>query len=75
VFMWQTILCRMLQGHSRHIYPYTEWSKSLCAPDENSACSINPHTVDDLKMVITEYIKNVERAILNTVFENSSACQ
>ena len=26
---------------------------------------------DDLKMTITEYIRNVDRAILNTVFENT----
>jgi hypothetical protein len=31
----------------------------------------NPHTTDDLKMAITEYIRNVDRAILNTVFENT----
>jgi hypothetical protein len=34
-----------------------------------------PNKIDDLKMTITEYIRNVDRAILNTVFENSSACQ
>jgi len=28
-------------------------------------------TIDDLKMAITEYIRNVDRAILNTVFENT----
>jgi hypothetical protein len=28
-------------------------------------------TTDDLKMAITEYIRNVDRAILNTVFENT----
>jgi hypothetical protein len=33
--------------------------------------SNNPHAIDDLKMVITEYIRNVDRAILNTVFENT----
>jgi hypothetical protein len=33
--------------------------------------SNNPHTIDDLKMAITEYIRNVDRAILNTVFENT----
>jgi len=44
----------------------TECSKSLCAPDDH-----NPHTIDDLKMAITEYIRNVDRAILNTVFENT----
>jgi len=31
----------------------------------------NPHTIDDLKMAITEYIRNVGRVILNTVFENT----
>ena len=31
----------------------------------------SPHTTDDLKMAITEYIRNVDRAILNTVFENT----
>jgi hypothetical protein len=31
----------------------------------------NPHTIDNLKMAITEYIRNVDRAILNTVFENT----
>ena len=28
----------------------------------------NPHTIDELKMAITRYIQNVDRAILNTVF-------
>jgi len=31
----------------------------------------NPHTTDDLKMAITKYVRNVDRAILNTVFENT----
>ena len=30
-----------------------------------------PHIIDDLKMAITEYVRNVDRAILNTVFENT----
>jgi hypothetical protein len=33
-----------------------------------------PHTIDDLKMAITEYIRYVDRAILNTVFENTVRC-
>jgi hypothetical protein len=33
--------------------------------------TITVHTIDELKMVITEYIRNVDRAILNTVFENT----
>jgi hypothetical protein len=41
---------------------------------KNSVCSNNPHTIDDLKMAITEYIRNVDRAILNTVFENTDWC-
>jgi len=32
---------------------------------------ITVHTIDELKMAITEYIRNVDRAILNTVFENT----
>jgi predicted transcriptional regulator len=31
----------------------------------------NPHTIDELKTAITEYIRNVDRAVLNTVFENA----
>jgi hypothetical protein len=27
-----------------------------------------PRAIDDLKMAITEYIRNVDRAVLNTVF-------
>jgi hypothetical protein len=38
---------------------------------KNSVYSNNPHTIDDLKMAITEYIRNVDLAILNTVFENT----
>jgi hypothetical protein len=52
--------------------------KSLCAPDDflwgamkNSVYSNIPHTIDDLKMAITEYVRDVDRAILNTVFENT----
>jgi hypothetical protein len=45
---------------------YTGCSKGLCAPDD-----YDPHTIDDLKMAITEYIRNVDRAILNTVLENT----
>jgi len=44
----------------------TGCTKSLCAPDD-----CNCHEIDDLKMAITEYIRNVDRAILNTVFENT----
>ena len=29
------------------------------------------YTTDELKMAITEYIRNVDRAMLNTVFENT----
>jgi hypothetical protein len=33
--------------------------------------SNNLHTIDDLKMAITEYIRNADRVLLNTVFENT----
>jgi hypothetical protein len=56
----------------------TDWSKSLCAPGDystnNSVHSNNPQTVYDLKMVIAQYIRNADRAILNTVFENRVRC-
>jgi hypothetical protein len=38
---------------------------------KNSVYSKNPDTIDELKMAITEYIRNVDSAILNTVFENT----
>jgi hypothetical protein len=37
----------------------------------SSVHSNNSHTTDDLKKAITEYILNADRAILNTVFENT----
>jgi hypothetical protein len=53
-------------------------SQDLSLPDfflwgamKNSVYMNNPHTIDDLKMAITEYIENVDRAILNMVFENT----
>jgi hypothetical protein len=60
-------------GGTTSVQQYTGWSKSLCAPDDYSTFlySNNPHTIDDLKLAITEYIRNVDRAILNTVFENT----
>jgi len=52
----------------------TGWSKSLCATDDystNSVYSNNPHKIDELKKAITEYIENMDHAILNTVFEKT----
>jgi hypothetical protein len=48
--------------------------ESLCTrwlQYKNLLYSNIPHKIDDLKMTITEYIRNVDRAILNTVFENT----
>jgi hypothetical protein len=42
-----------------------------CDEKQNSVYSNNPHIIDDLKMTITEGIRNVDRAILNTVFVNT----
>jgi predicted transcriptional regulator len=38
---------------------------------KNSEYSKSPHTIEELKMAITEHIRNVYRAILNMVFENT----
>jgi hypothetical protein len=32
---------------------------------------LSHHIIDYLNMAITEYIRNVDRAVLNTVFENT----
>jgi hypothetical protein len=56
------------------LWSYRVIKKSLCTwwlQYKNSMYSNNPHRTDDLKMTITEYIRNVDRAILNTVFENT----
>ena len=37
--------------------------------------TITVHTNDELRMAIREHIRNVDRAVLNKDFENSSACQ
>jgi len=34
----------------------------------------NPHKTDELKMAFTEYNPNVDRDILNAVFENTVQC-
>jgi len=52
----------------------TGWSKSLCVPDDYSTNSVYaniPHKIDEFKMDFTKYIRNVDRAILNTVFANT----
>jgi hypothetical protein len=61
---------------SKTIWPLR--SPDLSPPDfflwgamKNSVYSNNPHTIDELKMAITEYIRNVDRAIMNTVFKNT----
>jgi hypothetical protein len=41
--------------------------KSLCAIKKNSVYLNNPHTIDDLKLAITEYIRKVDRVVMNTV--------
>jgi hypothetical protein len=38
---------------------------------KSSVYSNNPHTIDYWKMTIIEYIRTVERTVLNTVFENT----
>jgi hypothetical protein len=38
---------------------------------KNSVYWNSLHTVDDLKIATTEYIRNVDRAMLNTAFEKT----
>jgi hypothetical protein len=38
---------------------------------KNSVYSNSPHTIDDFQMAIIEYIRKVDRAILDTVFKNT----
>ena len=61
---------------SRTIWPRR--SPDLSPPDfflwgamKSSVYLINPHTIGDLKMAVTEYIWNVDHAVLNMVFENT----
>jgi hypothetical protein len=62
-----------------HIYIYIQGDQKvsvhliffLWGAIKNSVYSNNPDRNDDLKMAITEYIRTVGRAILNTVFENT----
>ena len=49
---------------------YTGWSKILFTPEDYSTKE-NTQKYSILKMAITEYIRNVGRDILNTVFENT----
>jgi hypothetical protein len=46
-------------------YRYRVIKKALCT------LQLHPHTIDEVKMAITEHIWNVDRAVLNTVFENT----
>ena len=48
---------------------YTGWSKSICAPDDYSTKNTQKYSI--LDSLITEHIRNVDRAILNTVFEKT----
>jgi len=60
--------------HQETIGVNTGLSKIICEPDDfstNSVYSNNHHKSDELKMAITEYIRNLNRAILNMVFENT----
>jgi len=42
---------------------------------KNSVYSNYPHTTDELKMAVTEYIRNVHRNTEHGLRERSSACQ
>jgi hypothetical protein len=53
-------------------YRHLEFFHRVIQGDQGiSVYSNNPHTIDDLKMTITEHIRNVDCPILHTVFENT----
>jgi len=43
--------------------------KSLCAPDDYSIKKTHKNSI--VNSFVSEYIRNVDRAVLNTVFENT----
>jgi hypothetical protein len=65
----KNILHKFKASKNEYIYIYRV-VRSLCAI-KNSVYSKHLHKIDDLKMAITEYIRNMDRAILNTFFENT----
>jgi hypothetical protein len=67
-------------GHyTKYLSRKTEWlgitywkvqgDQKVCV---NLMYSNNHHIIDDLKIDITEYIRNMDRAILSTIFENTA---
>jgi hypothetical protein len=68
-------LCNWDWLNSVECNKYTGWSESLCAPDDYCKKFKCIRTILTqlmiLKMAVTEYIRNADRAILNTVFENT----
>jgi hypothetical protein len=56
-----------------HHQEYRDFDSKYSAIKKSLYTSVytnNPHTIDQLKMAITEYVRNVDRAVLNTVFGN-----
>jgi len=66
VVLWMTINYKFPSDTTIFIQGDQKVSLHLTITVQN-----NTHTIDDLKMAITEYIRTVDRAILNTVFENT----
>ena len=58
-----------LQFRNYYVSLCTGWSKRLCAPDDYSTKNTQKYSI--LNSFITGYIRNVDRAILNTVVENT----
>jgi hypothetical protein len=53
--------------------PYTANRALVVQGDQKVSVHLtnNPHTIDELKTAVTEYIRNGDRAVLNMVFENT----
>jgi hypothetical protein len=61
-----TMITKLTAGKQRTL----QLIKLIYRVIKKSLCVRTVHTINDLKMAITECILNVDRAILNTVFEN-----
>jgi hypothetical protein len=66
-FAWNFLIFK--KNSASYYHKCTGWSK-VCV-HLTITVQNNPHTLDELKIAIKENIRNVDRAILNTVFENT----
>jgi len=57
-------------GYFRYLSSTTTSPAYIIQSDQKVSVEVQ-YTIDELKMAITDYVRDVDRAILNTVFENT----